>query len=570
MSTKRLSVRKKLIVASAGTALLASFGVMSVLAVHGLNFQLDGDTDHTTTTSVNGTTQNIDWDSLIDSAGVAITPRPAGFTASGFDKDFVNTGTTFLTSDTTTFSTGSKDTLPISGWQCNYDNNVNSKIDVMNSYAAAYTDPATGDQIIYFGLERNTNTGDANVAFWFLQDDVNCATTGASQTFTGQHQDGDLLIVSAFTKGGNVSTITVYRWNRPGNPVGVPGSLGTTPVASGVDCRDPNTDANDTACAAANTAGITVPWLTANFKQGVGNTLQTGEFFEGGLNLTKSNLGGKCFNVFIGDTRSSQSLTATLFDYARGKLGECGVTVTTTPSSGSYTLGSGASITDTADVSGTSSGGGTGPTPTGTVSFFLCGPGVTSCTSGGAPIPSDPAAAVTLGACDPVAAGHACATSADAHLLITTVGTYCFRAVYDPGTDPNYAGKGGSFDGSNECFTVGGNATLATAQRWTPNDTAHITSPTGTTLSGNVTFNLYNSGTCAAPGTAVYGPIVIDVTTGTGAANDKTVSTNNTTTFVVTTANDEVAYFWKVSYDDGSLGDPAAVCETTSAFTVSP
>ena len=40
-----------------------------------------------------------------------------------------NTGTTFITRDTTTFATGSKDTLSIAGWQCNFDNNVNSKIE---------------------------------------------------------------------------------------------------------------------------------------------------------------------------------------------------------------------------------------------------------------------------------------------------------------------------------------------------------------------------------------------------------------------------------------------------------
>ena len=49
-------------------------------------------------------------------------------------------------------------------------------------------------------------------------------------------------------------------------------------------------------------------------------------------------LGGKCFNVFIGDTRSSQSLTATLFDFALGRIGECTSTTETTPNitSGRY------------------------------------------------------------------------------------------------------------------------------------------------------------------------------------------------------------------------------------------
>ena len=141
------------------------------------------------------------------------TPLPAGFDAATFDKDFNNTGTTFLTNDTTTFATGSKDTLPIADWQCNFDNNVNSKIDVMNAYAATYTDPVSGDEFIYFGIERNTNTGTADVGFWFLKKPVACESTGGAVDFQGAHSDGDLLVVSEFTGGGTVSTIKVFRWN---------------------------------------------------------------------------------------------------------------------------------------------------------------------------------------------------------------------------------------------------------------------------------------------------------------------------------------------------------------------
>ena len=96
---------------------------------------------------------------------------PRASRAAGFDRDFAtNANGTFSTNDPTTFATGSKDTLPITpGWQCNFDNNVNSKIDIMNAYATAFTG-ANGDQILYFAMERNSNTGDGNVGFWFLQD----------------------------------------------------------------------------------------------------------------------------------------------------------------------------------------------------------------------------------------------------------------------------------------------------------------------------------------------------------------------------------------------------------------
>jgi hypothetical protein len=556
--------------------LLAVIAAPSAFAVHDLNFQLDGDVIHSTTTTIGGNTQALDWDNLFGTSGEELA-LPADFTASGFEADFNHTGTTFLTSDHSTFSTGSKDTLPISGWQCNFDNNVNSKIDVMNAYAAAYTDPATGDEIIYFALERNTNTGDANVAFWFLQDNVGCTSAGPSVTFTGEHLDGDLLIVSAFTKGGTVSTIDVYRWNRPGNPIGVPGSLGTTPVAHGVDCRTTTGGPNEKACAASNTTAngiggtITTPWLTANFKDGVGHKLRTGEFFEGGVNLTRADLGGKCFNTFLGDTRSSQSLTATLFDFSRGVLGECSVTMTTDPSVDSIVVGSDTPVTDTATVVGTTGGGDVGPTPTGSVTFALCGPG--DLTTNGV---ADP----TTGVCEDAngtqvgttavdvtesVPGTATATSEDANAqgLITEVGRYCFRATFTAAdTDTNYPGQVAETGNlAAVCFNVTGTAGLSTAQNWLPNDTATITGPG--TLSGTVDFQLFNDADCnnmgAGSDVAVYEELNVPVS-GTDSVD---VPTSNTTTFVVDTDN-QGDYSWLVSYDDNALTDPAASCETST------
>ena len=66
---------------------------------------------------------------------------------------------------------------------------------------------------------------------------------------------------------------------------------------------------------------------------GVGNTVVPPDFFEGGINLTEAFEGisevPSCFSTFIADTRSSPSLTATLFDFARGQLGGCESTLTT-------------------------------------------------------------------------------------------------------------------------------------------------------------------------------------------------------------------------------------------------
>jgi hypothetical protein len=545
--TRPIRTRTRLAAISAAVVLLATLGTAAVLAVHELDFELDGNTAADAVDPA-----PLDWENFFGAAGNELA-LPANFTDSGFDKDFSRTGSgAYDHGDNTTYATGSKDILSISpGWQCNTDNHVNEKIDITNAYATSYVAPATipgvvdaGDQILYFALERFANDGDANVGFWFLQDEVTCASTGGATAFSGDHQDGDVLVVSAFTKGGDVSTITAYQWVGDDNT----GGIDPTPIASGVDCRSNTTPSNDTTCAAVNQVTINPPWDNEN-KRG-GSDIKVGEFFEGGLNITDAGLGGECFNTFIADTRSSQSLTATLFDFSRGQLGECGVTLTTSPSTGSIQLGAG-SVTDTATVTGTG-GGGTPPVPTGTVAFFLCQPSELdangACSTGGTQI-GTPAAGETL---SPTANPSQASAQSEA-FTPTVVGKHCWRAVYSG--DTNYDATT-DFDSATECFTVTGQASLTTAQNWLPNDSATISGPT--TLSGTATFTLYHDLTCGAGGGAiVYGPVGVAVS----GASPQTVGTSNTTTVVDATDGN---YSWKVSYADAVLGAPTDKCETTS------
>jgi hypothetical protein len=342
---------------AAGLSLLAlTFGIAgSALAVHDLVFQLDGDTS-----TARGTTpsaaQTKDWDSLFNADGSKIASAFSesatvnAFTAGVFVRDFgvkVNntddkcsltntTSTTFCTADTTTFATGSKDSLDITpGWQCNKDNNVNSKIDIMNAYAAQYLD-AAGHRIMYFGLDKNKDNGNNNVAFWFIRGSATCVAPSGSVAFSGTHQNGDVLVVSAFTNGGGVSNITAYMWNNGciDNPSPqTPNACDGLAIGNGGDCKALATGP-DSICATTNSGpfafntNITTQWLTSDATLGVGTTVVPPDFFEGGVDLTAvfGQVGQtvpSCFNTFIADTRSSQSLTATLFDYARGQLGNC-------------------------------------------------------------------------------------------------------------------------------------------------------------------------------------------------------------------------------------------------------
>jgi hypothetical protein len=195
--------------------------------------------------------------------------------------------------------------------------------------------------------------------------------------------------------------------------------------------------------------------LTANFKDGVGHDLRAGEFFEGGVNLTAANLGGRCFNTFIGDTRSSQSLTATLFDYALGVLGECTSTTVTTPKLGDGTTNITSApipatgtlqVTDSALITTTGV-----DTFSGDVTFYLCrsselrdGDGILdpdgTCTTGG----------TQIGSAKPVTSSPSTVVSDAAGL--TAVDRYCWRAEFS-GDDA--VGVPGSSDSSaGECFTV--------------------------------------------------------------------------------------------------------------------
>jgi hypothetical protein len=572
---------------------LALFAIASAQAVHEFptGLQLDGNVAHSCPpapdTGFCASTQQ-DWADLFNVSTSGATQTVATNTSvvgpGGSDPDFTNatftrdfesgsgcsltaSGGPFCTADDSTFATGSKDTLDITngGWQCNHDNNVNSKIDIMNTYAAQYTIPAgqtnAGDTVMYFAMEKNKNNGTNDVGFWFLQGDDNCSAPSGHVNWTGSpHTIGDVLVVSEFSSGGGVSSIFAYRWVGGSNP------LVQIAAASGgaSDCK--SAGAGDTICATTNSGAkqfntnITTPWKTADASLGVGNTIVPPDFFEGGINISAAfrssgSTAPRCFNTFVGDTRSSTSLTATLFDFARGKLGRCTVSMTTTPSTTSTALASSDPVTDTANLVG-AGGTGTAPSPTGTVNFFLCTPsqldGAGLCSTGGTAVSGNPVTVV------PGTAPNSSATSGNVRSLITVVGTYCFRAEYDPGNDPNYKGQNAGTDNlSAECFTVTGAAHLSTAQNWLPNDTATITGDTA--FSGQLTFSLYHSGDCS--GTAVYteGPTPVS-----GPASGATFHTNNSTFTVSLAQTNTGNYSWGVHYVDAALTSPSDSCEPSS------
>ena len=209
-----------------------------------------------------------------------------------------------------------------------------------------------------------------------------------------------------------------------------------------------------------------------------------------------------------------------------------------TSATGSVLLGT--AIDDTATLTGTANQPGTGgvgdgsinPTTAGvaaggSITFSLYGPSATPVCNAANLIGTS---TVTVSGDGPYTASSGTITGT---FTPTLVGTYYWIAIYTPDLSgntlaPNPAGACGD---SGEVSIITGAATLATAQNWLPNDTAHITSPAGTTLAGTVTFTLYNDGTCGTTGGTNQYSVTRNVVTNADAdpaptANNRYVSTD--------------------------------------------
>src|SRR2546428_390679 len=86
--------------------------------------------------------------------------------------------------------------------------------------AAPTPAPRPTCEMLFFGNDRFDNSGDAQQGFWFFQNKIGLAanSVGGGNGFqssggTEFHRNGDLLLISDFSNGGAVSTITVYTWD---------------------------------------------------------------------------------------------------------------------------------------------------------------------------------------------------------------------------------------------------------------------------------------------------------------------------------------------------------------------
>jgi uncharacterized repeat protein (TIGR01451 family) len=404
------------------------------------------------------------------------------------DSFFVGASSEEADVDVTYFTGGgSKDENDVPAWAIT-DNSVPDKDELLDAYAAVYQ--VSGDTWVYFGADRFDNDGTAQIGFWFFQDDIGIA----SGDFTGNHVDGDVLIISEYTNGGVVSSICAYQWDGSGGgsniaqPFGVcdtatnGSNLNLVAAGTGCDVADGIFDI----CAKTNDDIEVAPWPFEN-KDGE-NDFDPGQFFEGGINLSDM-FGGDapCFGSFLAETRTSAETDAQLKDFALGDFNTC-VPPTITTDASVDTADFGQQVTDTANFSGSNGA------VEGTVNFFICTP--TQVTAAGCP---EGAGAPVNPANVTIAAGVAQSGAYTVGLTAAAAGKYCWRAEYTPADGSDYLAASHT-DADRECFVVNP-ATI---------DIAKVANPVGPVNAGDeIGFDITvtNTGNGTALNVAVNDPL---------------------------------------------------------------
>lgn len=502
------------------------------------------------------------WSDLFNASGAPILNN-ASLLASVFVPDYATPDNTYFNQN----GAGVKDTNAIANWGCKVQSTPTAKDDIQNAFGAVFRISPTasenaGDIVAYLGVERLSNVGDSFAGFWLFKDpSVSCSGNNA---FTGHHTDGDILILTNFTNGGSTAAVDVFRWNGD-DATGSP-SMVTLANGGNVCGVSPGGTAGDSVCAVSNapapgsstkctdsSLSIPSPWTPVSVP---GCT-----FTEAAIDLTQLFQGtpsGPCFSNFMAETRSSQQITATLKDFAGGLLNTCvAPTVHTTASGNGATNYPGSAQHDSATVSG----GSGQPTPTGSLTFFLCGP--SAVTSAGCPsgAGTQVGTAVTL-------SGGAAQSTPDVTGTTTpsdlATGTYCWGAQYTPdsASQDTYLPSYGT-DATQECFTIQkASPTIATTASFSSGSGDLSSTPQladSVTLSGAATgaagqpagetvdFSLYGpfaAGTTPSCAT-VPGSEPVFTTTGTLATSGSNFVASTAASYTATAVG---TYVWVASY----------------------
>lgn len=322
--------------------------------------QLDGNIPHDSLTTP-------PWDWAKGTAGQGgVMNNDGSAVSNGITGAIVNSGVIadYAQPDTSYFAQN-KDIQDSSAWGCVSQSQPTPKDDLLNAYAVVFqpaSGPRAGHRILYVGSERQQNQGNAFAGFWLLQNPTSCSPTANGGSFqTTGHSTNDFLLLANYTNGGTIAALTVLRWD----PTATNNLAGVT---TSTDCQDVDSSAN--VCGRVNSVPQTPPWPNSS---GSSVAEPAGDFVEIGIDMTALGLdhtaGGQtlCSSSFLAETRSSQEATATLKDYALGAFDICRrpTVATSVDGNGTASVDAGASVFDTATLSGAS------PTASGTVTYNL-------------------------------------------------------------------------------------------------------------------------------------------------------------------------------------------------------
>ncbi len=290
-----------------------------------------------------------DWADIFNSTGGIVNLY--GGVAAAFIKDDLSQSNSV---DQTTFSgagTSNKNTDPISAADCVAHNltgsdcnpwhwdsgNTPAKDDLSNVYAYATINPADGHLIVYAGFERLDPSGDSHVDIEFLQSGVSldeavpCNDPGSDVTpcnFEGIRNVGDVIASMEFSQGGALGSVNVRRWD------GTSYVLVATVGGEGCNAASGSIPA-DAVCAFNNGGNINGgPWDNFNRHGAIITNLPQNSFTEYGADITALTGGVPCLSTIMGKTRSSDSFTSELKDFAGPHVFEsgCGANISINPS----------------------------------------------------------------------------------------------------------------------------------------------------------------------------------------------------------------------------------------------
>ena len=254
-----------------------------------------------------------------------VDPLPEGGVIASFEADDLSQSNAV---DCTTYGpTSNKNIDEIDTWQFQAGN-VPPKDDISNIYAYL-AEAEDGRRFVYIGLERIEEGGDSHVDFEFNQNDVGLELNDPDDPcsgghFTGTRANGDFIVTIDYIKGGGIGQVRVFRYE------GTPAVLNQTPIfdsgaLTGVQkfCNPiGGTIPADSLCAAnsGGASGSSIdggPWANFDRHGATVTCIPPNGFTELGIFLDAFLLPGReCFTSIIAKTRSSQSITSELKDFA--------------------------------------------------------------------------------------------------------------------------------------------------------------------------------------------------------------------------------------------------------------